>query len=171
MIIKKYLAGKILHPFFSFSRNLHYSPQEWRKLVDIVIQNIRHCSLGTDWYRCLGTDRHSCLWILQHLSSWTLLGTCRLCSLGTDWHCCRGTDRHSCLWTLNLSWNWTAQLLWYWLYCWHGHEHVMEFHDPCNVSIDLDNPLHSSLLSFYNFPCLSLLHSWWYFFHIDTWKK
>ena len=135
MIIKKYLAGKILHPFFYLSWNLHYSPQEWRKLVDIVIQNIRHCSLGTDWYRCLGTDRHSCLW------------------------------------TLNLSWNWTAQLLWYWLYCWHGHEHVMEFHDPCNVSIDLDNPLHSSLLSFYNFPSLSLLHSWWYFFHIDTWKK
>ena len=103
MIIKKYLAGKILHPFFSFSRNLHYSPQEWRKLVDIVIQNIRHCSLGTDWYRCLGTDRHSCLWIVLqfHLATFVHCWRWMLC------HCCLrktvhdllGTLWQSCLWT------------------------------------------------------------------------
>ena len=210
MIIKKYLAGKILHPFFSFSLEFALLPtrmvETWRhsyqenccsrekvkllyscmailallhscfvtflhsclgKLLhsglEILVQTccgrleysclgtclltVSHCCLATVEHCCLGTLLQACLGILPHLSSWTLLGTCRLCSLGTDWHRCLGTDRHSCLWTLNLSWNWTAQLLWHRLYCLHGHEHVIEFPDPCNVSIDLDNPLHSSLFS------------------------
>ena len=122
MIIKKYLAGKILHPFFSFSRNLHYSPQEWWKLDDIVIKKTvvvekkwqeiwRFDDPGLETFKhfCLGKLLYSCMAILALLHSCfvTFLHSClgKLLHSGLEIlvQTCCGRLEYSCLGTCLLT--------------------------------------------------------------------